>query len=196
MGDVWRMPDFRPGHFDGVFGSNAMRTLTSCCALAIAAVGLSVLFAGDDAEQKPIRKRRPAAVVKQPRRVIAAKKAVVRQRDEQPLGKTVRLTFTVTNGDGDHSFPVLCAARSFLINHNIAEAEGGHELKFAGYLKAVDQTDRVFLSFDAFQAHSNNNEAFDATFKLQGSALVRFGRKTELGKLGEDKVTLTATLVE
>lgn len=171
-----------------------MRTLTACIAVAFVAIGLSVLVAGDAAEQKTVQRRRP--VVKQHRRPVVATKTLLRKSEEKPLGKTVRLTFTVTTGDGDHSFPVLCAARDFLINHNVAEANGGHELKFAGSLTAVDQQDRVFLSFDVFRADSNDVEGLDATFKLQGSAVLRFEQKTELGKLGEDKVTLTASVVD
>ena len=188
-----------------------MRTFSVCFAVVILTVGLTAfLSAGSDAAKGPSRqkqdvkkserKSRPKSNA-QGRRKTASKpgvqkKSVVQRSDEPQLGKTVRLTFTMTNDDGDHSFSVLCAARSFLIGHNAAEADGGNEMKFSGHLKAVDQPNRVFVSFDAFRSHSNNIEGADVTFKLQGSVLFRFGKKIELGKLGEEKLSLTATLVE
>lgn len=116
--------------------------------------------------------------------------------DEEPFGKTIRLEFTITNDDGKHTLPVVCAARSFHKERDVVEADGGHQLKIAGYMKKVDAKDRVFVYFDLLRYHSNDVEGANATFKLKGSAIVKFGKKTEIGSLGEEKITLTASVVE
>ena len=116
--------------------------------------------------------------------------------DEDPIGRTVRLTFTIKNDDGEESFPVVCASRTFLIEHDVSEDDGGHQLKLAGRLKTVDQKDRVFVQFDLQHYHSNNNNGLDATFKLRGSAIATLGKKLSLGNVGDQQISLTVTPVE
>ena len=116
--------------------------------------------------------------------------------DETPIGKTVKLTITLTNDDGDHDFLVTCAGRNFHIEHDITEVDGGHQVKILGYLKPVDQEDRIFVRFELENYHTNDKEGVSATFHLKGSAILKFGKKIDIGTLGDQKATVLAELVE
>lgn len=174
-------------------------------------VGLPVVYLAAESPDDPAVKRdKPAAKDTDPAVAndavandAGANDAPVAKRndaaalvEEDPLGKTVRLTFTVKNDDGEHTHTVLCAARSFLIEHDVADDNGGHQLKFQGLLKAVDQNDRVFVQYNLMHNHSNTNDGLDATFKLKGSAMPTLDKKLALGSLGEQQISLTVTLVD
>ncbi len=173
-----------------------MTKTTFCATVLIAAITIPVCLsvgsapsdAKHDATAKPVASENPD--VGKPSRTS------VTVSDEAPGDKTVRLTFTINNDDGPHPFPVTCAARNFHLEHDITEADGGHQMKFTGYMKSVDQRDKTFVRFEIEQYHSNDTEGVDATFRLQGSAILTLGKKIDIGTLGEDRVSLQADIVE
>ncbi|MFQ5734324.1 MAG: hypothetical protein ACE5KM_20490 [Planctomycetaceae bacterium] len=190
--------------------------------LLLALIGLPVAYLSAESQDDPAVKRdKPVAKIADPAKVAVPAKAadpvkdvdpandagandapVAKRSDapdlieEDPLGRTLRLTFTIKNDDGDHAFPVLCAGRSFLIEHDMSEDDGSNRMRFRGLLKGVDQKDRVFVQFDLIHSHSNIDNGFDATLTLKGSAMPTFGKKIALGNLGDEQVSLTVSLVK
>lgn len=159
-----------------------MRRPTIVAVVTLFAVCVPAVFlAGQPAEEAPA-----AAQTERPQR----------QSEPQPLGKTVRLTFTVHTDDGDRSFPVVCAAKDFLIEHDITEADGGHQLKITGEARSTDNPQQLLVSFEAMHYHANDKEGHTATFNLKGSAGVTFDKKIELGRLGDEMLSLTITIVD
>jgi hypothetical protein len=112
------------------------------------------------------------------------------------LGKTVKLTFTIIGDDEEPSFTVLCAARDFRISHEESGPEFEHSLDITGQLRPVDAEGRIFLSFEAKTYHHDLNEGFEAVFTSEGSAIVQFGKKVTLADLGDQPLTVTATVEE
>lgn len=166
-----------------------MRSFSCVLAAAVLAFGVAVLL---PAEQ-PAQPKTAAKVHRHPR--STAKRAVSRVLDT-PLDQTVRLTFIVTNDDGNHEFPVLCAGGEFVIDHDIVEADGGHQMSFVGRLQPADTKDAVAATFDLLNYHRNDVEGFEASFTLKGSAVLSLGKMIEVGRLGEDKVSLKAEVVK
>lgn len=138
---------------------------------------------------KALRQKPPVSRADRTRRASAPQRADL----EKPLGQTLRLTFILKNEDGEHSFPVACAGESYLIDHDVSETGGSHQIKFEGRVRMIEQSQRLFVSFDALQFHSNNVEGVDASFKLHGSVLVRPGQKVDIGRLGDSQVFLNVT---
>ena len=120
-------------------------------------------------------------------------------RDDGPqgeafLGKTVKLNFTIIEDDEEPSFVVLCARREFRISHDESGPEFQHSLSITGQLQRVDAEGRVFLAFEAMTHHHDRNEDFQGVFSSKGSAIVKFGKKTTLAHLGDQPLTVTATI--
>ena len=114
----------------------------------------------------------------------------------QPLGKTIKLEFKLIGEDEQPSFFVLCAARNYRIEHDESGPEFEHYIKFTGEVHAVDAKNRIFVTFKAEMHHTNQNEDFDATFSSVGSVLLTLDKKTTITRLGEQPLTLTATVEE
>lgn len=178
-----------------------MAKFAAVCAVILLGIPLVYLAAESPETSNP--PDQPKRSVQQPAGNAAAKDTgtpAQHEKDglavEDPQGQTVRLTFTIKNDDGEHTHAVLCAGRTFLIEHDIAEDAGGHQLKIRGLVKAVDRKDRVFVQYDLLQTHSNFVDGFDATFKLRGSATPTFGKKLALGNLGDQQISLTVSLAE
>ncbi len=96
--------------------------------------------------------------------------------------------------DEEPSFVVLCAARNFLISHDESGPEFEHSLGISGELHPVDAEGRIFLSFEAKTHHHDLNEGFEGVFTSEGSAIVQFGKKVTLANLGDQPLTVTATV--
>jgi hypothetical protein len=109
------------------------------------------------------------------------------------LGRTVKLEFTLI-GEEERSFIVLCAANNYLISHDVAGPDHEHAIELVGEVRPTDDPDRIFLSFEAMTHHGDHNDGFDATFRAEGSASLTIGKKTTLATLGEEPLTVTATL--
>ena len=118
--------------------------------------------------------------------------------DEAPpvrdLGKTIKLNFTIVGEDEEPSFFVLCAARDFLINHDVSEPDFEHFLNIVGRIHPTDAKDRVFITFEAMRHHTDQNEGIEASFRAEGSAILKVGDKVKLAVLGEEPLTVTATV--
>ena len=112
------------------------------------------------------------------------------------LGKTVKLTFTIVGEEEEPSFIVLCAAREFHISREERGPEFEHSLNISGELRPVDAEDRIFLSFEAKTHHHDLNEDFEGVFNTEGSAIVTIGKKVTLANLGDEPLTVTATVEE
>ena len=69
-----------------------------------------------------------------------------------------------------------------------------HSLDIAGQLRPVDAEGRIFLSFEAKTFHHNLNERFEGVFTSEGSAIVQFGKQVTPANLGEEPLTVTATV--
>ncbi len=63
-------------------------------------------------------------------------------------------------------------------------------------LRPVDAEGRVFLAFEAKTYHHDLNEGFEGVFTSEGSAVVQFGKKVTLANLGDEPLTVTATVEE
>ena len=115
--------------------------------------------------------------------------------DTHHLGRTVKLEFTII-GEEEPSFIVLCAANDYVISHDVAGPDHEHAIELVGEVRPTDDPDRIFLTFEAMTHHGDHNDGFDATFRAEGSASVKIGKKTTLATLGEEPLTVTATVEE
>lgn len=113
--------------------------------------------------------------------------------DTHHLGRTVKLEFTII-GEEEPSFIVLCAANNYVISHDVAGPDHEHAIELVGEVHPTDDPDRISLTFEAMTHHGDHNEGFDATFRAEGSASVKIGKKTTLATLGEEPLTVTATV--
>jgi hypothetical protein len=113
-----------------------------------------------------------------------------------PLGRTIKLTFTIIGDDEEPSFVVLCARRDFQISHEVSEPDFEHALNITGQLQPLDAEGRVFIDFEAMTHHNNLNEGFDGVFRSEGSAILKLDKKTTLAHLGDEPLTVTATVEE
>ena len=111
------------------------------------------------------------------------------------LGRTVKLEFTII-GEEEPSFIVLCAANEYLISHDIAGPNHDHALQIIGQVHPTDDPDRIFLTFEAMANHADHNDDFEATHRAKGSASLKIGKKTTLANLGNERLTVTATVEE
>ena len=109
--------------------------------------------------------------------------------------KTVKLVFSLI-GEEEPTFMVLCAENNYLIEHDANEQDFEHALKILGQVRPTDDPGRIFLTFEASNFHSNHNEGFDATFKAEGSVSLKLGKKTTLATLGDEPLTVLATVEE
>jgi hypothetical protein len=112
--------------------------------------------------------------------------------DGHHLGRTVKLEFTII-GEEEPSFIVLCAANNYAISHDVAGPDHEHAIELVGEVHPTDDSDRIFLTFEAMTHHGDHNDGFDATFRAEGSASVKIGKRTTLATLGEEPLTVTAT---
>ncbi len=107
----------------------------------------------------------------------------------------MKLEFTII-GEEEPSFIVLCAANNYLISHDVAGPYHDHAIELVGEVHPTDDPDRIFLTFEAVTHHGDHNDGFDATFRAEGSASLKIGKKTTLANLGADRLTVTATVEE
>ena len=63
-------------------------------------------------------------------------------------------------------------------------------------LRPVNAEGRIFLTFEAKTYHHDLNEGFEGVFTAEGSAIVQFGKKVTLADLGDEPLTVTATVEE
>ena len=110
------------------------------------------------------------------------------------MGRTIKLEFKVIGEDEEPTFAVSCAGRTFLIQHDVSSPDFEGALTISGELAAVDAPDRIFIAFQSMTHHTDLNEDFDATFQMDGSAIVTLGKQVKLGDLGEQSLMLTATV--
>jgi hypothetical protein len=117
--------------------------------------------------------------------------------ESQPsLGRTIHLQFKIVGPEETPTFAIVCAARTFLLKHDIAEVNHGHTMTLSGELSPTDDAEHVFLTFKAQNSHSDPNEGFDANFTAEGSAILTLGKELKLADLGGDPLLLTATVEE
>ena len=170
------------------------------CVLLIALLCIPslLMFAGDEDD------RARKAEARRDRDDVRPKKENERDQDREDddddedeiiaLGKTVKLTFSIVGEEEERSFFVLCAANHYGIKHDVSEPNFNHGLEIEGRLHAVDAKDRLFITYEASINHSDNNEGIEASFSVEGSALLKLGKKTTLAVLGDEPLTVTATV--
>ena len=107
----------------------------------------------------------------------------------------MKLEFTII-GEEEPSSIVLCAANNYVISHDVAGPDHEHAIEHVGEVHPTDDPDRIFLTFEAMTHHGDHNDGFDATFRAEGSALVKIDKKTTLANPGADRLTVTATVDE
>jgi len=152
--------------------------------VAFAATGLLVLADGEGGGDKP-RSDAPKS---------DAVKTDAPQQQAPSLGKTVKLEFKLLGDDEQPTFFVLCAGRNYFLEHDESGLDFEHQFRLNGLVQPVDAKNKIFISFEATLNHSNVNKGFDATFRSEGSVLLTMDKKTTLTRLGDQALTLTATL--
>ena len=108
--------------------------------------------------------------------------------------QTIRLEFKLHGEDENETFLVLSAGGDYAISqdHSEPDFEGG--IQFDG--KASVNGGKIQFTYHAIQSHENQAEGERALFKLKGSACLKSGKETILGRLGGQTLSVTATLDE
>ena len=112
-------------------------------------------------------------------------------------GRTIRLLFKLSGEEGENeSFQVLCAGGRFVIDLSHSGPDFEHTLSFTGNLTPTGAKDNIPITFHINQTHEDKNEGNRGQQTLSGSATLKPGKATSLGSLGEQIITVTATIEE
>ena len=112
----------------------------------------------------------------------------------EPLGKTVRLVFSIKSEE-TQKLTIVCATRSYAMGHQWIGPEGSDQMDLSGNVSVLnDKPDHILVSFMLMQAWEGPQESGDQY--LSGSAEVRLGQEVELGQNEAFTLLVEATEVE
>ena len=113
-----------------------------------------------------------------------------------PIPKhTVKLEFK-TKGEGAESFLVLCSGGEYTINRSHIGPDNEHSQEFNGAVLPITDPKKIGFTYAVVWMHKSIAEDFDASFALKGSAVLKAGKETVLGFLGNQVLSVTATVDE
>ena len=113
-----------------------------------------------------------------------------------PMPKhTVKLEFK-TKGEGGTSFLVLCSGGEYTVNRSHIGPDDEHSQEFNGEVLPITDPKKIGFTYSIVLMHKSIIEDFDASFALKGSAVLKAGKETVLGFLGNQVLSVTATVDE
>ena len=106
---------------------------------------------------------------------------------------TVKLEFKI-KGEGGGSFLVLCSGGEYSINLSHIGPDNEHSQEFNGTVLPIADLTKIGFTYSVVEMHKNIVEDVEATFAVKGSALLKVGKETTLGFLGNRSLVVIATV--
>ena len=111
-----------------------------------------------------------------------------------PIPKhTVKLEFK-TKGEGAESFLVLCSGGEYSINLSHFGPDNEHSQEFNGTVLPIADLTNIGFTYSVVEMHKNIIEDVEASYAVKGSALLKAGKETSLGFLGNRSLVVIATV--
>ena len=119
------------------------------------------------------------------------------KKTEPIPASTVKLEFEI-KGDRGQTFLVL--VRSSGGEYSISRSHIGpdieHSWDFNGSVEGVTDPQKIDFTYVSSELHKDINEDAEISFALKGSAVLKAGKKTMLGYMGDRVLSVTATIAE
>ena len=106
---------------------------------------------------------------------------------------TVKLEFKI-KGEGGGSFLVLCSGGEHSINLSHIGPDNEHSQEFNGTVLPIADLTKIGFTYSVVEMHKNIVEDVEATFAVKGSAVLKAGKETALGFLGNRSLVVIATV--
>ena len=115
-------------------------------------------------------------------------------KDELPEpAHTVKLEFQI-KGEGGGSFLVLCSGGEYSINLSHFGPDNEHSQEFNGTVLPIADPTKIGFTYSVVETHKNIIEDVEASYAVKGSALLKAGKETALGFLGNRSLVVIATV--
>ena len=112
----------------------------------------------------------------------------------KPLGKTVRIEFSVRPENGSNVV-VLCASQTFAVSADGRTEGGGSHFEATGRLQPVEKDDNSLLVGYAVVAHSDGRAQM-THFEVRGSVQLKLGQSCAIAQTGDTILSLSVHLAE
>ena len=106
---------------------------------------------------------------------------------------TVKLEFKI-KGEGGGSFLVLCSGGEYSINLSHFGPDNEHSQEFNGTVLPIADPTKIGFTYSVVETHKNIIEDVEASYAVKGSALLKAGKETALGFLGNRSLVVIATV--
>ena len=106
---------------------------------------------------------------------------------------TVKLEFKI-KGEGGGSFLVLCSGGEYSINLSHFGPDNEHSQEFNGTVLPIADLTKIGFTYSVVETHKNIIEDVEASYAVKGSALLKVGKETALGFLGNRSLVVIATV--
>ena len=106
---------------------------------------------------------------------------------------TVKLKFKI-KGEGGGSFLVLCSGGEYSINLSHFGPDNEHSQEFNGTVLPIADPTKIGFTYSVVETHKNIIEDVEASYAVKGSALLKAGKETALGFLGNRSLVVIATV--
>ena len=106
---------------------------------------------------------------------------------------TVKLEFKI-KGEGGGSFLVLCSGGEYSIDLSHFGPDNEHSQEFNGTVLPIADLTKIGFTYSVVETHKNIIEDVEASYAVKGSALLKVGKETALGFLGNRSLVVIATV--
>ena len=106
---------------------------------------------------------------------------------------TVKLEFKI-KGEGGGSFLVLSSGGEYSINLSHFGPDNEHSQEFNGTVLPIADPTKIGFTYSVVATHKNIIEDVEASYAVKGSALLKAGKETALGFLGNRSLVVIATV--
>ncbi|MBL68970.1 MAG: hypothetical protein CMO74_11070 [Verrucomicrobiales bacterium] len=113
-----------------------------------------------------------------------------------PDNCTVRLEFTIQDGNNKDTFLILCNGNEYTIARTHISPNNEHNFQINGSVQSTTNANKVKVQYSAILSQENIDEGIKGEFTLKGNAALTSGKPTLLGHLGGQTLSLTATIIE
>ena len=99
-------------------------------------------------------------------------------------------------GEEEETFVVLSSGGEYAIDQSHSGPDFEQSLGFSGKVEPIADAKKVRFTYSVTEMHEDLNEGNMGQFTLKGSAVLKSGQETVLGRLGGRMVVLIATIDE
>jgi hypothetical protein len=110
--------------------------------------------------------------------------------------RTIKLEFKLKGPEEVETFLVLSTGGKYAIGRSHSTPDFEHSLDFSGEIKPNNDARKASFTYSVTMTHEDINEGNKGLFTLTGSAVLKSGRETLLGRLGDQDLMITATVNE